>query len=144
MTEIYGDHPTSTKEDRADRRSWWQAMRRGGAKKCPQCGRGSLFEGYLTTVETCKNCDLHIAGHKADDAPPYLTIMIVGHALIPLALAAKQLLDPPLSLQFAFWLPAMVISAAWLLPVTKGAMVGLQWANQMHGFGDGDEVSSQY
>lgn len=117
-----------------ERRSWTKAMGRGFARRCPQCGRGRLFERYVKTRPDCASCGLDLSGHRADDAPPYITIMIVGHVLIPLALAVKQLFDPPLTVQFAIWLPAMILSAWALLPASKGAMIGLQWANRMHGF----------
>ncbi|MEO1251416.1 MAG: DUF983 domain-containing protein [Pseudomonadota bacterium] len=125
-TQIFGGEDSG--------RSWIAAMGRGARKKCPQCGRGRLFKSYVKTEEECDTCGLAISGHEADDAPPYITIMIVGHIAIPLALASKQLFDPPLWQQFAFWLPVMALATAWLLPVSKGAMIGLQWANRMHGF----------
>jgi len=103
-------------------------MGRGLREKCPQCGRGRLFQRYSKTLSDCSNCGLDLSAHQADDAPPYLTIMLVGHIVIPLALAVKQIFDPPLGLQFAIWLPAIII--------LKGALIGLQWANRMHGFGD--------
>lgn len=116
------------------RRSWIRAMGRGLRMRCPECGRGQLFQSYTKTRNTCSECHLELSGHQADDAPPYLTIIIVGHLVIPLALATKQIFDPPLGLQFAIWLPAIIIPTFWLLPRMKGAMVGLQWANRMHGF----------
>ncbi len=128
---VYGGAP-------ADRRSWLSAMGRGLRKRCPECGRGALFDGYTKTRAACGHCALDLSGHRADDAPPYLTIMIVGHVMIPLALAIKQIFDPPLSLQFAIWAPAMALATFWLLPLMKGAMVGLQWANRMHGFAGPD------
>lgn len=119
----------------AARRSWLTGLGRGLRKRCPACGRGRLFAGYTRTADACGQCGLEFSGHRADDAPPYITIMIVGHLVIPAVLAWKQLFDPPLGLQFAVAVPLMIAMAAWLLPVSKGAMVGLQWANRMHGFG---------
>jgi len=121
-----------------DRRSWASAMSRGLSHKCPQCGRGKLFSGYVKTRPTCDACGLDLSGHRADDAPPYITIIIVGHVMIPLALAAKQLFDPPITLQFAIWLPLIILFTWALLPASKGAMIGLQWANRMHGFAGPD------
>ena len=125
---------TQTFGEIADSRSWAQAMGRGMRKKCPQCGQGALFSGYSKTNASCGVCNLDLSGHQADDAPPYLTIIIVGHILIPVALAVKQVFAPALWLQFAIWLPLIIIATFWLLPISKGAMVGLQWANRMHGF----------
>ena len=131
--------PVAADTDGSAPRSWLRGVWRGAARRCPQCGRGALFDGYLKTAPACGACGLDLTGHRADDAPPYITIMIVGHAAIPLALAVKQLFDPPLGVQFAFWAPVMIAATAWLLPVSKGAMVGLQWANRMHGFGEEED-----
>ncbi len=117
---------------------WLIAMIRGAAGKCPQCGRGRLFAGYVKTAHECSHCGLDLSGHRSDDAPPYMTTFIVGHITIPLALASKQLFDPPMWAQFALWLPIMAISAWVLLPASKGALIGLQWVNGMHGFAGPD------
>jgi len=128
------DSPNTPVDGKSAPRSWVRAMGRGFRKRCPECGHGNLFKSYTKTRDHCAHCALDLSGHRADDAPPYLTIMIVGHLMIPLALAMKQVFDPPLSLQFAIWFPLMIIATFWLLPIMKGAMVGLQWANRMHGF----------
>ena len=117
-------------------RSWVQAIRRGLARKCPRCGNGRLFVAYTRLAPSCTACGLDYSGHQADDAPPYVTILVVGHLAIPLALVAKQVFDPPLALQFAVLTPSVLAAAYFLLPVSKGALVALQWANRMHGFGD--------
>lgn len=122
----------------SDERPWASALWRGLQKRCPQCGRGAIFSGYSRTAETCPHCDLDISGHRADDAPPYVTILVIGHIMIPLMLAAKQLFDPPLGLQFALWLPMIAILTLVLLPISKGALIALQWANHMHGFAGED------
>ncbi len=103
-------------------------------RRCPQCGQGALFAGYTKAASSCSACGLDFSGHEADDAPPYVTIMIVGHITIPAALAAKQLFDPPIWLQFAVWGPVILLATFSLLPLAKGALIGLQWANRMHGF----------
>lgn len=118
-----------------EQRSWWRALWRGAQGRCPQCDNRSLFAGYTRTAAECGACGLPISGHRADDAPPYLTVLIVGHVVIPVALAIKQIFDPPLALQFAIWSPLILLASLALLPVTKGAMIGVQWANRMHGFG---------
>jgi len=127
----------------ARQRSWQQAVRRGIRKKCPQCGHGALFAGYSKTTAYCSHCGLDLSGHEANDAPPYITILLVGHVMIPLALAVKQLFDPPLWGQFAIWLPLILTASFLILPMAKGAVVGLQWANRMHGFA-GAEATHNY
>lgn len=122
-------------ENAAGPRSWLRALGRGLAGRCPQCGAGKLFAGYTRTRAACDACGLNISGHRADDAPPYVTIFLVGHIMIPLAMLVKQAFDPALGLQFLIFTPMAAALAAWLLPVSKGGFIGLQWANRMHGFG---------
>ena len=141
----YGGAPKKTLYDHAmaviyqhnpdESRSWPRAMARGFRKKCPRCGKGNIFNGYIKNHHKCPQCDLDLSGHRADDAPPYITIMIVGHTIIPLALALRQFYPLSLSLQFAIWLPIMLLMTYDLLPRSKGTFIGLQWAHFMHGFG---------
>ena len=116
------------------KRSWLKGISRGFSRKCPQCGEGRIFARYMTNHEQCSVCDLYFSGHRADYPPPYFTIMIVGHVIIPLALAVKQIFEPSLGMQFLIWIPVLTVSTYYFLPRSKGALIGLQWANYMHGF----------
>ena len=121
-----------------------QSLFRGFVRRCPKCGTGRMFRSYLKTVDVCSNCGEELHHHRADDAPPYFTIMIVGHLIIPLVLSIEMAYQPPMTLQFAFWLPvALILSAVTLGPV-KGALVGLHGAVRMHGFGPDGEHDGQY
>jgi uncharacterized protein (DUF983 family) len=122
-----------------EQRSWLKAGLRGFRHKCPACGKGKLFSGYITVEPRCSNCGLNLQHQRADDAPPYFAIFIAGHVVVPLLLVAEKLWTPPLWLHFAIWLPLTLILVLWLLPRVKGAIIGLQWAFRMHGFGLGPE-----
>ncbi|MEM6415904.1 MAG: DUF983 domain-containing protein [Pseudomonadota bacterium] len=130
---------TAEHTDDGTPRPLWRALWRGARGRCPNCNHGRLLVGYSRLSRTCPSCGLAFSGARADDAPPYVTIMIVGHIVIPLALAWKQFFDPPLSLQFMVVGPIILTATFWLLPISKGALVGLQWANRMHGFGDDED-----
>ncbi|MBK1623612.1 DUF983 domain-containing protein [Afifella marina] len=107
---------------------------RGLAGRCPQCGKGSLFRGFLTVPDTCAVCGEELYHHRADDAPPYFIILIVGHVIVALALAVELMFQPPIWVHMALWVPlATLLSLALLRPV-KGGVIGLQWALRMHGF----------
>lgn len=121
-----------------EKRPVWEAMKRGMMGKCPQCGEGKLFKSYVKNHDECAVCGQDFRGHRADDAPPYLTIMLVGHIIIPVALWVEAEFDPAMWVQFLAWLPILLISSWFTLPIAKGAMIGLQWANRMHGFGGPD------
>ncbi len=73
--------------------------------------------------------------HRADDAPAYFVILILGHTVVPLALALEIARTPPYWVHFALWLPLTLGLALGLLQPVKGSIVGWQWANRMHGFG---------
>jgi uncharacterized protein (DUF983 family) len=116
-------------------RPFWLALKRGFAQKCPECGEGNLFRKYLKTDHVCTHCQLDFDHHRADDAPPYFTIFIVGHLVIPGTLLMEKMWAPPEWLHLSIWLPFTLISCLWLLPRAKGTLISLQWAKRMHGFG---------
>ncbi|MDH3195199.1 MAG: DUF983 domain-containing protein [Hyphomicrobiales bacterium] len=127
---------------RQDRRSPWLAIGRGLRTRCPACALGRLYKSYLKTDEICRNCGEELFHHRADDAPPWFTMLIVGHVLVALVLWTEIALSPPLWLHMLIWLPLTLVLSLLLLPMIKGAVLGLQWACRMHGFGKaghGDE-----
>ncbi|MFK8251091.1 DUF983 domain-containing protein [Ancylobacter terrae] len=117
------------------------AMKRGFRLRCPACGEGSLYASYLRTQAHCPSCNEELWHHRADDAPPYMVITIVGHIIVPLVLAVEMAWHPSQWLHMAVWLPLTLILALVLLPPVKGALVGYQWALRMHGF---DPASDEY
>lgn len=112
-----------------------RALRRGFRKACPQCGRGHIFQGYSTVQDLCEICGLELFHQRADDAPPYFTLLILGHILVPALLLVEQLFAPPQWLQLSIFLPLTVVLTLWLLPKVKGALIAFQWSRRMHGFG---------
>ncbi len=116
-------------------RPWRRALRRGIRMRCPACGQGALYGRFLKVREDCAGCGLELHHHRADDAPPYFTMLILGHILVPLALMLERAAMPPLWLHLSLWLPLTVILSLLLLPRIKGALIGIQWAHRMHGFG---------
>lgn len=125
---------TPRPRDLLPRRQVMEAILRGMWLKCPSCGAGAMFHRYLKVSDACPHCGEALHHHRADDAPPYFTILIVGHIVVPAMLALEQIAPPPLWVHAALWLPLTLILALAVLPLTKGALVGLQWALYMHGF----------
>jgi uncharacterized protein (DUF983 family) len=117
-------------------RSAASALSRGLAHRCPACGAGNLYTGYLKVADTCQQCNEELHHHRADDAPPYFTIFIVGHLILGGVLALEQAYAPAPWVHAALWLPLTLLMSLLLLPRIKGALVGLQWALRMHGFAD--------
>jgi uncharacterized protein (DUF983 family) len=111
-----------------------QAMMRGLRCRCPNCGIGRLFRAYLKVVDRCPNCGEELFHQRADDAPPYFVILITGHIVVPLALLIETEFAPPYWVHALLWGPLTLVLALALLQPVKGAIVGWQWANRMHGF----------
>jgi len=123
-------------------RDWLTAVLRGARQTCPACGIGRLYDGYLKTRAHCPKCGEALHHHRADDAPPYFTIFVVGHIIIGLVLALEKTYHPAEWVHLALFLPLTVVLSLYLLPRIKGALIGLQWGLFMHGFdpnGSGDE-----
>jgi len=122
-------------------RSVWAALRAGLARRCPNCRQGKLFRSYLKVVDRCPVCGEAFYHHRADDAPAYFTILIVGHIVLPAMLAALEFTSIPEWMHFIIW-PALAIAMTFtFLPRIKGALVALQWALKMHGFQNEEAIA---
>lgn len=116
------------------------ALWRGFRQVCPACGTGGLYRQYLKVVDRCGTCGEELHHHRADDAPPYFTILIVGHIVVGGILALETAFAPETWVQEVIWLPTLLVLTLWFLPRVKGALIGLQWALRMHGFGGPEPV----
>lgn len=114
------------------------SLKRGWRQKCPACGTGAMYSSYLKVNDACPSCGEELHHQRADDAPPYFTMTITGHIIVGGILVTEQAFAPPLWVQLGTWLPVTLVSSLWLLPRVKGALIGYQWANRMHGFGAGE------
>lgn len=117
------------------KRNVFAALRRGLACRCPCCGEGRLFRAYLKVKDRCPVCETELFHHRADDAPPYVTILVVAHVVGALMLAADEFApNLPIVYDVLIW-PALTLGLCLaLLPPFKGALIAVQWALRMHGF----------
>jgi len=107
-------------------------LTRGFAEHCPACGKGRLFGRYLKVTSPCAACGHDNAQYPADDAPPYFTILIVGHLVIAPMLFLPFIWTAPIGWVLATTLPALAILTLMLLPRVKGAVIGAHWAIHRH------------
>ncbi len=112
-------------------RSWWSALKRGWRGRCPNCGARSLFNSYVKMAPACKACGLDFEPYRADDAPAYFTILLVGHIVVPSMLIGEQMWTPPLWVLVAVWPPLTLLLSLLFLPRIKGAVIAFQWAMNM-------------
>jgi len=109
---------------------------RGLRRKCPYCGEGHMFVGYLKVADQCPVCREELSHHRADDGPAYLTILIVGHLMgILMHVIFINFRPEPLVMATGFTVGCVALSL-YLLPRFKGFIVAMQWAKRMHGFGN--------
>ena len=99
------------------------AFGRGMRGLCPACGQGRLFSGYLRLAPECTGCHAPLGRIRADDAPPYFTIFIAGHVLVPPMLWVQKAWQPEMWVHMAVWLPLFAIVSVLLLRPVKGAVV---------------------
>lgn len=101
------------------------AIGRGLRGLCPACGQTHLFKGYLSVVPECQQCGAPLGQVRADDVPPYFTILIVGHIVVTAMVILQRTQDPPLWVMWVTFVPLTLILTLALLRPIKGGVVGL-------------------
>ncbi len=110
--------------------SWLESVTRGFRRCCPRCGERGMFAGYLSVSTTCRRCGLDFEIIRSDDIPPYFTVLIVGHLIVPLLLIIEQRSAPPVDLMLGIFLPLTLALTLMLLPFVKGAVMGAIWMSK--------------
>ena len=113
---------------------------RGLLGRCPACGEGHLFRAFVKVADSCEKCGEPLHHHRADDFPAYLTIILVGHLIVPLAMYVEIAFMPNYWLHAAIWLPLVLVLSLGLLQPLKGLIVAMQWHMGMHGFAEAKQA----
>lgn len=108
-------------------RSLSRALGFGLRGRCPRCGEGRLFEGFLTIRERCTSCGLSLAGHDAGDGPAVFGIFILSFGVVGLAGYIEYLLAPPLWVHVVIWTPVIIAAGLLLLRPLKGLTIAIQY-----------------
>ena len=115
----------------AGERSIWTGIARGIVRRCPNCGKGRLFAGYLAIRAPCEVCGNDNRIYPSDDFPPYLTIFVVGHIVVTLFVWTDYRYTPRIWVESVIWVPVTLLLCLGFLPLMKGATIGLCWATNM-------------
>ena len=114
----------------APARQAWPAAKRGLRLHCPSCGRGRLLDGYLKQAAQCSECGEPTGDVRADDAPAWATILLVGHLISP-AFFVFATQDATTSLIAFLVIATLVVGMTLLLlPRMKGLFIALIWASR--------------
>ena len=120
--------PTMTiKRTDPNRQFSFALLARGFRKTCPKCGKGSLLTGYLKPQASCSACKEDFSHISADDGPAWLTLLIVGHAVVPLMLFFGRSDVVPLWLAILILAVVTLIGVYFILPRAKGIFIALIW-----------------
>jgi len=95
--------------------------------KCPRCGKGKLFAGYLRLEPVCSRCGLDLKSLDSADGPAFFVMSIVSFVVVGLALYTEAAYSPPLYAHLLLWIPLAFLLSAPLMRLAKGLMVGLQF-----------------
>jgi uncharacterized protein (DUF983 family) len=98
--------------------------------RCPRCGRGKLFKGFLQTAPSCTDCGLDYGFADAGDGPAVFIILFVGFLVVAAALIVEVAIQPPMWLHFILWIPLTLVLSLGLLRPLKGLMIGLQYRHK--------------
>jgi uncharacterized protein (DUF983 family) len=95
--------------------------------RCPRCGRGKLYDGFLTLAPRCDACGLDYAFTDAGDGPAVFVILFAGFVVVAAALIVEVKYQPPFWLHAALWLPLVLLTTILPLRVTKALLIALQY-----------------
>jgi uncharacterized protein (DUF983 family) len=113
--------------DPQDRPTVFQSALRGIACKCPRCGKGKLYGGFLTLRPSCEACGLDYAFIDSGDGPAIFIIMIAGAIVVACALIVEVKYQPPFWLHAALWLPLILATTLLPLRAMKSLLIALQF-----------------
>ena len=108
-------------------RSLRPSIRRGLAGRCPRCGEGRLFDGFLTLAPRCERCGLDYSFADSADGPAVFVIFLSGFIVVFAALVVEFVYAPPYWLHALLWLPLIALTTLVPLRPMKGLMIALQY-----------------
>ena len=110
-----------------DRQFSFSVLWRGIKKRCPKCGIGAVLTGYLKPASSCSHCGEDFSHISADDGPAWLTLLIVGHAIVPLMLVFGRDNTIPAWFSITSLTLITLVGVYFVLPRAKGAFIALIW-----------------
>jgi len=116
--------------DEERRRANLSVLTTGLASRCPRCGRGRLFKGFLSVAPRCESCGLDYGFADAGDGPAVFVTLIAGFFVLGLALVVDVEYEPPLWVHFVVFLPLTLLVCLGLLRPLKGLLIASQYKNK--------------
>lgn len=102
----------------------------GLAGRCPRCGEGRLFRGFLSVAPACEHCGLDFAFADAGDGPAVFVTLFAGFLVLGMALWVELAYEPPFWIHLLVFAPLTLIVCLAILRPLKGLLVAMQYANK--------------
>jgi uncharacterized protein (DUF983 family) len=110
-----------------DEPSLQSSILKGLACRCPRCGKGRLFQGFLTVAPRCEQCGLDFSFVDSADGPAFFVMFFAGFIVAGSALAVEILYEPPYWVHALLWPPLILITCLAPLRPVKGLLIALQY-----------------
>lgn len=112
--------------------AWAAALR----ARCPRCGKGPLFRGWIEVRERCGACGLDLRRHDSGDGPAVALTFVLGFVVVPPALLVAMAVDWPLWLHALAWGAAVLAATAGMLRPAKAFFVAQQYRHRRSALDD--------
>jgi uncharacterized protein (DUF983 family) len=99
----------------------------GLSGRCPRCGKGKLFDGFLALRQRCEACGLDYSFADAGDGPAVFVMFIAGFIVVGMALLVEVKYAPPLWVHAILWVPLILLVTLAPLRLIKGLLISLQY-----------------
>jgi len=113
-------------------------FRAGLTARCPRCGRGRLFRGFLDIAERCDVCGLDLSQQNSGDGPAVFIILFLGFVVVGLAFLVEVKFSPPMWVHIALWFPLILGGSVGLLRPFKATLIALQYKHRVQFESDDD------
>ena len=104
--------------------------------RCPNCGKGRLYSGYLQVAEACNKCGFELRKHDAGDGPAVFVVLIVGAIVVGLAFWVEIAYQPAYWVHLVIWTQAILGGCLGALRPAKAILIALQFKHRILGFDD--------
>lgn len=111
-----------------EKRPVGRSLARGFAGRCPECGKGHIFQGYLKVRDACEACGHDLDQYPSDDGPAYFTILIIGHLVVAPLLVLSFIWKASLWIVVPGTVIPLAVITLLALPRIKGAVIGMLYA----------------
>jgi len=98
--------------------------------RCPRCGEGRIFRGFLQVRRECESCGLDFSEVDTGDGPAVFVIFVVGFVVVGLAAWVELAYMPPIWVHMLLWIPAIILLSLALLRPFKATLISLQYVHR--------------